>query len=195
MLNGYSKCGLTAWSKKDEVQIIDISGNYEVLVDKDYYESNCLYDWRMCNNYACRKEGKKTILMHRDVLNVLDSKFAIDHINGNTLDNRRCNLRLATIKENFRNAKKVEKSNTTSRLKGVSKYGKKWKASISKYGERVNLGTYNTEIEAAIRYDVAAIYLYGEFARINFTEQKDRLLNEREQMISNNKIPSHILHY
>jgi hypothetical protein len=110
--SGYTRNELTRWSKNDPVQIIEIPGNYEVKVDKWYYDKNCLYDWRMNKSgyaYRTTKEGKK-VLMHRDVLGVSSSHLSlvVDHIDGDTFNNCKCNLRLCTCAENSYNSKKID---------------------------------------------------------------------------------------
>lgn len=181
VLSGYKKCGATSWSKDDKVQVIDISGGYEAKVDKWYYEKNCLFTWFVSGNYFCRRDGDKIILMHRDVLSVDDSCFEVDHINGDTFDNRECNLRVCTHKENSRNTKK--QYGTTSIFKGVVKKGKKWIVQITKDGKSHCLGTHIDEVTAALVYDSAAVYLFGEFAKINFPLHKEKLLEECRRVL------------
>lgn len=178
MVSGYRKCGLTKWSKEDEVQIIDIPGNYEVKVDKWYYDRNCLFTWYVRGNYVCRLDNNSVIYMHRDVLNLNDSEFQVDHIDGDTFNNCESNLRLCSLAENNYNRRKLTIINKTSRFKGVYKVGNKYYTRISKNGICVNVGSYRTEAEAALAYDSAAVYLFEEFANINFKENKEKLLEE-----------------
>lgn len=90
-----------------------------------------------------------------------------DHKNRNRLDNRRDNLRLATAIENKRNASLP--TNNTSGYKGVSyfKAANIWEAYITINGKKVFLGFYNTVIDAAITYNHAAKFHFGEFANFN----------------------------
>jgi hypothetical protein len=95
----------------------------------------------------------------------------VDHRNGNTLDNRRTNLRLATCSQNRINSQR-DKSKTSSRYVGVSleKGRGKWLAYISYNGKRIHLGRFDNELDAARAYDLAAVKYHGEFARLNFPE-------------------------
>jgi hypothetical protein len=92
----------------------------------------------------------------------------VDHRNGNSLDNRRDNLRLATNSQNQYNKRK--KPNTSSRFLGVAfhKKNRKWTAYLQASGKRIYLGSFNSEIEAARVRDAAAKKHRGEFARLNF---------------------------
>jgi hypothetical protein len=90
----------------------------------------------------------------------------VDHINGDTLDNRRANLRVCTKSENNRNRRKLHP--TTSRFKGVYKNTKPWIALIECNGKQFVLGRFASEEEAALAYDKAAKEHFGSFARLNF---------------------------
>jgi hypothetical protein len=95
----------------------------------------------------------------------------VDHINGNTLDNRLCNLRKATVLENCRNQKL--RSDSEIGFKGVSKC-KKYKTETYRARIQINkkmritLGIYKDPVEAAKAYDTAAKKYFGEFAKTNF---------------------------
>jgi len=122
--------------------------------------------------YAKRKtlgdNGRYTSLMlHRAIMRP-PTGFDVDHINGNGLDCRRKNMRLATRSQNTANAKK----NTGfrhSRFKGVKRerWGR-WSASIKVDSTNIWLGGFSNEEDAAKSYDRAAIEHFGEFALINF---------------------------
>ncbi len=106
------------------------------------------------------------------ILEVSD-KEVVDHINGDGLDNRRCNLRVTSQKFNNRNARKRKKG--TSIYKGVHfcEVTKKWKAQIQINKKKKSLGGYFTEKEAAEAYNEEALKLFKEFAVINnFKEAK-----------------------
>lgn len=108
---------------------------------------------------------KKQIRLHRFILGLQpDDKRQIDHIDGDVSNNRRSNLRVCSNVENNRNRRSVV-GNVP--FKGVSLKGNKYRASLSVSGRRVYLGTYVDPIDAARRYDIACVNLFGEFACTN----------------------------
>lgn len=88
----------------------------------------------------------------------------IDHINGNPIDNRVCNLRVATHKQNLRNSRR--RSDNTSGFKGVYRHGKRWRAKINVDGRQIHLGTFDEKEAGHIAYAKAAAQHFGEFARL-----------------------------
>lgn len=94
-------------------------------------------------------------------------KGQIDHVNGNRLDNRICNLRDATHAENQRNSKRP-KSNTSG-IKGVywDKRSKKWGAHIRFGNKMLNLGRFSEKEDAAAAYKLAALKYHGDFAKLD----------------------------
>lgn len=94
-----------------------------------------------------------------------------DHKNHNTLDNREENLRVCTRNENMRNRSKHK--NNTSGYKGVSvSSGGRWRADIRINGKSHFISTHATPEDAARAYDDGAKKFHGEFAVLNFTEDK-----------------------
>ncbi|MBN1795425.1 MAG: HNH endonuclease [Sedimentisphaerales bacterium] len=103
------------------------------------------------------------------------SKLAVDHIDRDSLNNKRENLRFATRSQNCMNVGKRKK--VKSRYKGTyySKREKMWRAEIRAYNNKISLGRYSDEVEAAKAYDKAAIQYHKEFACLNFPpRQKPR---------------------
>ena len=90
----------------------------------------------------------------------------LDHINGDTSDNRICNLREASYSGNSRNSKK--RQGNISGYKGVVPSGlksKPWKAQINVGGKVRSLGFFVDPYEAHLVWCAAAKEAYGEFAR------------------------------
>jgi hypothetical protein len=152
---------------------IPINKGLFCLVDDEDYEF--LSQWKWTSNakgYVVRthreKMGRGTytehIIMHRVINNTPDG-MVTDHINGDRLDNRRCNLRSCTVSQN--NCNRIAIKGKTSSYKGVSlcKRSNKWRAQILGAG---SIGYYETEIEAAKKYDEYALKQYGEYAKLNF---------------------------
>ncbi len=94
---------------------------------------------------------------------VMGSRQRFDHKNGNGCDCRFENLRPANRKQNSRNVKR-HKDKKGSKYKGVHPLPSgRWCARI--YGKYI--GTYDTEIDAAVAYDIEAVKRFGKFARPN----------------------------
>lgn len=91
--------------------------------------------------------------------------MVIDHINGNRLDNRLCNLRVATPTQNNQNHRPRK---SKSGLKGVVWHGhaKAWQARIKINGKEKSLGLYKNKLLAYDAYVANAIQSFGEFARL-----------------------------
>jgi hypothetical protein len=148
------------------------------LVDDDDYEVLSQYHWQARKKrntwYAqrgCIRGGKETTQrMHRAILGLIDPAIFVDHINGDGLDNRRSNLRIATVAQNNHNSRKPR--NNRSGFKGVSqrKGFKQWHAYIYVGNSQVHLGFYDDPEFAAMVYDSFAKQLFGEFFRPNFPE-------------------------
>lgn len=99
-------------------------------------------------------------VMFRDMAGKL-----VDHRNGDTLDNRRTNLRICTRLDNARNQRKIR---GVSRFKGVGLHRGKWLARIrGPESKVVHLGYFASERDAALAYDRAARQYHGEFACTN----------------------------
>lgn len=106
--------------------------------------------------------------MHRLILDAPAGRD-VDHANMNGLDNRRVNLRLASHSQNAANQRKCRKK-TLSRYKGIYYYRRRkrpWCAQIKVRGRNKHLGYFETEEEAALAYNRAALEHFGKFARLN----------------------------
>jgi hypothetical protein len=126
--------------------------------------------WEM--NYETGKRFPMT--MHRQVLGLwYGDQGMVDHINGNGLDNRVANIRIATVSVNNYNCKVRE--DNRSGYRGVCWYSKtkKWHAQIGVNGTVLHLGYFDAAQDAAVAYDVAAIKHYGKEAFRNFPDKEN----------------------
>jgi hypothetical protein len=114
--------------------------------------------------YAATTKSKACILMHR-VITKARPGWIVDHINHQTLDNRRRNLRVCTY---WQNAANMRKKPGTSRYKGVFRHsdGNHWRAAITVEYERIHLGLFKNERKAAMAYRAAAKKYFGRFAYV-----------------------------
>jgi hypothetical protein len=153
------------------VKRIPVAGGYYAYVDAADYEELSKYKWHFYSGrYAARHEKKKTILMHRQIMQAPPG-MVIDHMSGNGMDNTRLNLRTCSPGENSRN--KAKSSGTISRYKGVGWHEPtgKWVARIWYEGRSRSLGYFDDEESAARAYDRRAVECFREFARLNFPDE------------------------
>jgi hypothetical protein len=135
-----------------------------------------LSKWKWCARpdrngkyfYAVRnivRPKRKMIYMHKLILSS-PAKKRVDHKNGDTLDNRRRNLRVCSIAQNGWNSKK--RIDNTSGVKGVSwsETNQAWQAVIQAKLYRIHLGFFPTIKAAYIVRKRAALKLHKEFVRI-----------------------------
>ena len=160
---------------------IPLTKNQFALIDEIDYPliSQCGINRWFCLDHGKRqyaqatysvKNKTKHIYMHRLIMGNPKGK-EIDHINFNGLDNRRENLRICSKSQNHFN---IRKSKSASKYKGVIAVPStgKWAARIKVDGKKIHLGTFVNEADAGRAYDRAAIQYGGEFAFLNFPENK-----------------------
>jgi len=152
---------------------IFLNKNKHALVDDEDYGWLSKYKWTAKESggnifYAIRRnpENGKHLYMHKVIMGNLRG-FEVDHANGDSLDNRKSNLRICSHKQNLRN-QKLSSANTSG-YKGVylRKDTKKWEAGIKVNQKRIVLGSFDDILDAAKAYNNAAIEYFGEFARLN----------------------------
>ena len=192
------------WKNKHE-----LSDKYSLVDDEDYEKVVEAKDkrgkqknWYCHNNNSSSDyamDGNRRDSIHRLVMGN-PKGMCVDHINGDTLDNRKENLRVCSHSENLRNKrtrrtsqsgyKGVYEVKKPSRHKYVSKKTGKVtyhesmpKKRFSAYigngtGGNIKLGYWATAEEAAEAYDRKALDLYGEFARLNFPDKLKQYLEE-----------------
>lgn len=155
------------------VRQVPLSRGMFAIVDAADFPKLFGHKWyavrRHRNFYAETKINGKPVLMHIFLIGKRRG-FVTDHINGDGLDNRRCNLRFATHLQNMANRKRAIHSK--SGFKGVhqDQYGG-FVAAARKNGEYHYAGYFHSAKEAALAYDAKAKEIHGEFARLNFPKE------------------------
>lgn len=139
------------------------AADLDLITDRHWslYE-NHRNGWKS-KHYAVASINKRAVYMHQIIMGAL----GVDHKNGDGLDNRHVNLRIATVSQNGANS---GPRGGTSPFKGVlwHKNAEKWQAYIQVNYLRRHLGYFDDEMEAAQAYDAAAREAWGEFAYLNF---------------------------
>lgn len=138
----------------------------ETIIDKEDLDKVLITHWVNQSGYASGVINGKYVRLHQIVIPQKEG-LEVDHINGDKLDNRKCNLRLVTHKQNMwnRNVRKDCKSG----YRGVSwnKIRKCWYVRIKKDGKTYCYGTAKTKEDAAMKANVLMSKLYGDFAKMN----------------------------
>ena len=161
-------------------------GRFVATVDEDDFEKVKKHRWYIAKTSERQiyvvskfynKETKKmeTTYLHR-LLTSAPRGLEVDHIDGDTFNNKKDNLRLCTQAENQQN--RGPSKNNKSGFKGVfmceshRNLSRPWQAKIYVRGEKHHLGFFSTSEEAAKAYDKKALELHGEFVKLNFPNNK-----------------------
>jgi hypothetical protein len=163
------------YDEKLDCYRIPLANGDDALVDKEDV------DLLMCCGWSQSRKGYavSATIMHRLIVRAKPGE-AVDHINGNPLDNRKANLRICSASDNAKNRGKhkwMRSETCHSQFKGVSrekhqyktfrKPQRQWTAHIRVGGTLKLLGRFVNEEDAARAYDAAARDHFGEFARTN----------------------------
>ncbi len=146
-------------SKSDRPAIVDADDEWIVR----------RFPWHMMGGYVVTRThiiGSKKAYdrrLHRLIMGVSDPKIYVDHVNGDTMDNRRCNLRVCINQQNQRNRTRLSVKNKSG-YTGVCRQGAKWLAYYHIGGKNMRIGLYATAEEAAEARRATVAVVYGEFA-------------------------------
>lgn len=157
---------------KNNVAYIDLyDKQYNVIakaiIDADDVEIVKNIKWRLNNNGYAVNNSDTSIFLHRRILNC---DTMVDHINGNRLDNRKCNLRPVTKSQNQMDVD----------YKGVYFVKNKWIAKIKLHQKQIHLGAFAYEEEAKYARWIAEKYVFGEYA---FKKPEPQILESRKKEI------------
>lgn len=166
------------------MKTIQLTQGKVALVDDEDFDRLRQYKWyaKRCSRngslwYAYRSipvadEGPTILAMHTTVMGDAPAGMEIDHRDGDGLNNQRENVRIATHEQNQANTK----PHNGRKYKGIyrdKRYAQpRYRAQIRRGGKVIYLGTFQTDIEAARAYDTKAKEMSGEFAWLNFPEDK-----------------------
>lgn len=164
-------------------------GEFTVLIDDEDYDKIKDFKWYVGVNKKYRyyvgcgfnfgekgKRKQKTIQLHRFIIDCPEG-MVVDHVNHNTLDNRKSNLRICSQSENCKNNQKskINKSGFKGVKISIKKHKGKiysyWVAAIGYNYKNINLGSFKNKKDAAMAYNQAAIKYHGEFASLNIIEE------------------------
>lgn len=155
------------------VAIVPLTQGLFAVIDAEDAEKVGRHTWRAAKHHgggfyahatARRLDGSwYTLALHRYLMpGELAGPF-VDHANGNPLDNRKANLRVATRAQNQAN-QGAQRSNLATGLKGVTRNGKGFAAKVGVGGRQRYFGTYSTPELAWIAASIAREHLHGAFA-------------------------------
>lgn len=152
---------------KGKVAIVDLEG-YRLVGHLKWSATKCHKKWYARGGDRLPSGRTKTRWMAPMILGTWISD--VDHINGNTLDNRRENLRACEHWQNGCN--QARNSRNRSGFRGVCwhSYNRIWVAQIRIDQKNVTIGNSHDILEAALIYDRAARRFHGEFAQTNFPD-------------------------
>jgi len=153
------------------MKLIQLTQGQFAMVDDDMYEELNQYNWYASWDRNCFRvlrnvtiNGKRaTVKLHRAIMNAQKGQI-VDHIDNNTLNNQRSNLRLCTTSQNNMN-RGMQTTNTTG-YKGVFRNGKGFIAKICLNGKVIHLGTRPTAEEAHELYKEGSKQHHGDFGRV-----------------------------
>lgn len=155
-------------------QLDENLGAYRILISKGKTTLVSISDYHVVRKLFLNIVGKyarvttrvgtraKGFYLHKLIMGSRPG-YDVDHINGDQLDNRRCNLRFCTRSQNMQNRKPLERS----KYKGIHKIRGRYRAVIGSRKNKKHLGYYDTPEGAAKAYNVAAMEMFGKFARLN----------------------------
>lgn len=151
----------------DRVALVDDADFERLRLYRWFIQDRLRYQTVYVRRFTSQKGKSTTYSLHREVTGAKRGEI-VDHINGDGLDNRRGNLRLATVGQNRANSRKIKIGH--SKYKGVTVRKGFWNGVIRYGGKTHHLGTFATEEDAARAYDKRAFELHGEFAKLNFPD-------------------------
>lgn len=151
------------------------SGDFEKPNEYKWYLFNGKYPGRHPSQVEIENGIPGVVYLHREVMGAIRSNETVDHINGDTLDNRKSNLRVCP--QGLNNLNKPPRADNKCGYKGVRKQlGKKknpWDSRIQLNGKRITLGHFDNPHDAARMYNIWAADIFGEYAYLNVIKEEE----------------------
>lgn len=170
------------------MRTIPSTKGFSILCDDEDYDRLSAFRWYAHNNGERGRKNKvprparrrsahedpkrSVVFLVHELLGKPPRGQVVDHINGDVWDNRRCNLRIASIAENCRNQRRPRKASGAG--KGVHWVKGAWYVKIMCDGVRYDLASWDNLLAAELAYDSLALFLHGEFASLNHPEIPSR---------------------
>ena len=156
-------------SEDDRPLLLDLRGGQVKMDREDFERLEGKSVYVGTNGYAYfSTEATGPVTVHSFVMGGSSSKRMVDHINGDTLDNRKSNLRFANGQQNQANRHRLNRNNSSG-LRGVAEtcLSKKnpWRAQIMVDHRQIHIGMFATSEEAVEARRLAELYYYGEECR------------------------------
>jgi hypothetical protein len=162
--------GYVTKHRRLDMKSIPLTKGRVALIDDEDYERVSQYKWCLsCGRYAQSKMGNrrnKPVYLHRFIMNAQPGQ-EVDHINRNTLDNRRSNLRFCSHQKNMANSVHVKKGASGYRGVFLDKRRGTFYAQVVVNGKAYTSSGYRTAKEAAIAYNKMNNQHNGEFGILN----------------------------
>jgi hypothetical protein len=164
------------------MKLVPLTQGKFAKVDDEDYDNVMRFIWHAVNErgrwYACctcylgrinKKSLNRSMRLARLIM-IPPKNMDVDHIDGDSLNNQRSNLRICNRTQNLQNQRPIRGG--TSQYKGVcfSTQKQKWRAYINVKGKQIHLGFHNSEQLAAEAYNKGAIKYFGEFAKLNLVK-------------------------
>lgn len=155
------------------------------IIDAEDLQKVRYHKWRIDSNNRivtgnCTQKNPKREIS-RFILDINSRDVVVDHISGNSLDNRKQNLRMCTQTDNVCNK---SRNNSSSGYNGVyyDKNRRKWGPEIVKNSKRYHLGRYNNLKDAVYARYIAETILFKECRNTNRDEELQKMFDDIDDL-------------
>ena len=167
----------------------------DTIISAEDYPIVSKYKLYKSKEYVSLKVNGRETKLHKLLMPNDDDNMVVDHIDGNTLNNKRDNLRIVTRIINAHNRKK--KNNSLSKFIGICTYRDKWRSYIRHNSKQISIGIFDSEEEAARQYDIVAYQIHKENANTNnlLSDEEIQIAIKSEYEEKKSALPKNISKY